>query len=82
MFLIPTFCEIVKNGPYNLKMVKIIPISFFCYQEWSIPSIFSTECLLVDPTILILVFTFCKIGKNGPYVIKNYGIFLPFFFKI
>jgi hypothetical protein len=35
MFLVPTFCEIVKNDPYILKMVKKIH-KFFRYQEWFI----------------------------------------------
>jgi hypothetical protein len=25
MFLVPTFCEIIKNGPYILKMVQKNP---------------------------------------------------------
>jgi hypothetical protein len=55
---------------------------FFRYQEWSIPSDFSRSAnrmLIYGPTILILVPTCCKIGKNGPYIIKNYGIFFIFF---
>jgi hypothetical protein len=28
MFLVPTFCEIVKNGPYILKTVKKNLINF------------------------------------------------------
>jgi hypothetical protein len=28
MFLVPVFCEIVKNGLYILKMIKKDPISF------------------------------------------------------
>jgi hypothetical protein len=58
MFLVLIFCEIVKNGPYILKMVKKKSHKFSRYQEWSIPSVFSTEYLFVDPTILILVPTF------------------------
>jgi hypothetical protein len=26
---------------------------------------------ILDPTILILIHTFCEIGKNDPYILKN-----------
>jgi hypothetical protein len=34
MFLVLTFCEIVMNGLYILKMVKKKSNKFFRYQEW------------------------------------------------
>jgi hypothetical protein len=74
MFLVPTFFEIVKNGPYILKMVKKNPINFSVIKNSPFRLFFQgqlTECLLVDPTILILVTTFCKINKNDPYILKR-----------
>jgi hypothetical protein len=84
MFLILTFCKIIKNDLYILKghvnmcphMLtfpyfkngKKNPINFCVIKNDSFRLFFQgqlTECLLVDPTILILVPTFCKIGKNG-----------------
>jgi hypothetical protein len=38
MFLIPTFCEIVKNGPYILKMVKKNAINFSVVQNAPFPN--------------------------------------------
>jgi hypothetical protein len=37
-----------------------------------------TECLFVDPTILILILTFYKIDKNDLYILKHYVIFFLF----
>jgi hypothetical protein len=62
--LVPTFCEIVKNGSYVLKIVGKNPINFSIIKN----GLFR---LFVDPTILILVHTFCKIEKNIPYILKN-----------
>jgi hypothetical protein len=45
IFLVSTFCEIVKNCPYILKMVKKIH-KFFSYQEWSIPAVFQRNAYL------------------------------------
>jgi hypothetical protein len=53
-----------KNGQKN-------SINFPVIKKWFNPSDFSTECLFMDPTILILVPTFYKIGKNGPYILKK-----------
>jgi hypothetical protein len=68
MFLVHTFGEIVKNGPYiskeNAKQCKNGPVRLFFFGS-------ANEMLIwhiVDPTILILVLTFCETGKNGPYI--------------
>jgi hypothetical protein len=37
MFLVLTFCEIVKNDPYILKMVKKNPMSFSVIKNGSFP---------------------------------------------
>jgi hypothetical protein len=63
MFLVPTFCEIVKNDPYILKMVKKNPINFFVIKNDLFCLFFQgqlIECLFVDPAILILVLHFAK----------------------
>jgi hypothetical protein len=63
MFLVLTFCEIVKNGPYILKMVKKNLISFFVIKNGPFSMFFGgqlTKSLLVDRTILILVLYFAK----------------------
>jgi hypothetical protein len=39
MFLVPIFCEIVKNGPY-IKNGQKKSHKFFRYQEWFIPYVF------------------------------------------
>jgi hypothetical protein len=46
MFLVPTFCGIVKNAPYIIKMVKKKSHKFFRYQEWSIPPVFQRNAYL------------------------------------
>jgi hypothetical protein len=68
----PTFCEIVKKWSLHFKNGQKKFHKFFYYQELSIPSILQgqlTKYLLVDPTILILVPIFYKIGKNDPYIL-------------
>jgi hypothetical protein len=44
MFLILTFCKIVKNGPHILKMVR--NHKFFRYQEWSTLSVFLRSAIM------------------------------------
>jgi hypothetical protein len=75
MFLIPTFCEIAKNDSYIFKKLKKDPISFsvvkngqfhlFVFQV----SYQNAYLAYTESNILILVPTFCKIGKNGPYIL-------------
>jgi hypothetical protein len=63
MFLVLIFCEIVKNGPYILKMVKINSISFSVIKNGPFRLFFQgqlTKCLLMDPIILISVLRFAK----------------------
>jgi hypothetical protein len=82
MFLVSTFCEIIKNGTYILKIVKKNFISFSVLKNDQFRLFFQghlTKCLLVDRIILILVPTFCKVGNNDPYILKNYGIFFDIF---
>jgi hypothetical protein len=48
IFLISLFCDIVKNDPYILKVVKKIPNNFFHYQLWFLPSVFCKICSLEE----------------------------------
>jgi hypothetical protein len=85
MFLVPIFCKIVKNGRYIFKMVKKNPIRFLVLKNGPFRLFFQDQLakyLFVDPAILILAHIFCKIGKNGLYILKNYELFFYFFLKI
>jgi hypothetical protein len=64
MFLVSIFFEIGKNNSYILKKVKKNPISFSVIKNGPFRFFSSqlTECLLVDPIILILVHIFYEIG--------------------
>jgi hypothetical protein len=80
--LVPTFCEIIKNGPHILKMVKKKSHSFFVIKNGSFRLFFQgqiIECLLVLHTILILLLIIYKIRRNDTYILKSYGIFMTFF---